>query len=254
MSVITPGIELFHGNTRWLNLRLRRYGQREAMDVSTAQRIAVEFAKIGEAPLPPVYASRTAPGADWIGGRVPVLVSPADVTARIGSYDVSVTVFETPVERTAAVGRVEVLPRPVRGLLTLPNGNAYASSNVMAMVNAGAYTIPMGAPVAATGGGLVLAQGAGPARPADGIAVAPTGPGSTCLYIASGQVRLVDWTPVFGSGSLPAGAAELWLGAAAGSLTDTIPVAPAFALRQVVGDVGSDPQVLNVNISSGFVL
>jgi hypothetical protein len=254
MSTVTPGIELHLANTRWVPLRLRKYGSRDSFNVSSAQKIAVEFAKIGEAPLPAIFASRTAPGADWIAGKVPVLVSPADLTARVGSYHVSVTIYDSPTEMTASMGRIEVLPRPVAGMLTLPNGNSYASTNVMAGLNAGAYTIPMGAPVAVTGAGVVLASAAPGGLPCDGLAIADTGPGATCLYIAIGQLRIADWSVVFGSGSLPTGAPELWLSTDLGKITDVEPQTPSYALRQVVGDVGNDPQVLNVAVTSGFVL
>lgn len=254
MSSVIPGLELYLGNVRWLNLRIRRYGQREAYSVSNAQKIAVEFAREGEAPLNPIFASRTDPGADWIAGIVPVLVSPADLTARIGSYDVSVTIFDTPVELTASLGRVEVLPRPIAGQLTLPGGGSYAATQVLSARNAGAYTIPAGAPVGSTSSGVVLAlAGLGPI-PADGIAISAAAPGSTCLYIASGQVRLDDWSVVFGSASLPIGATELWLGATQGTITDVEPELPTYVLRQVVGDVANDGQTLNVNVSSGFML
>lgn len=254
MSTITPGIELYLANTRWLYLRLRRYGSRNPFNVSNVQKIAVEFAKIGEAPLPPVYASRTTIGADWIAGKVPVLVSPADVTARVGSYDISVTVFDAPIELTASIGRVEVLPRPVQGLVSLPNGNSYSATNVMAGVNGNAYPIPAGAPVALSGGGVRLALGGPGYIPADGVAIVDSSPGSTCLFISNGQIRMADWSTVFGLSALPVGAPELWLGAVQGTITDTEPTTGAFGLRQVVGDVGSDPQTLNVSVTSGFVL
>lgn len=254
MSVITPGIELYLGNTRWVNLRLRRYGVRTPMDVSSAQRIAVEFALSGEPPLPPIYASRMAAGANWIAGKVPVLVTPASLTARVGSYDVAVTLFESPLERTVAIGRVEVLPRPLRGLLSTSNGNAYVSANVFSMVNGGSVTIPTGAPIAGTAQGAVLAQAAGALLPAIGVAIADTSPRSTCLYIVSGQIRLSDWTIVFGSPSLPIGAPEIWLGSTAGTTTDDLPLAPTFGLRQTIGSVANDPQLLNVGVALGVLL
>ena len=253
MSTITPGIEVHLGNTRWLTFRLRRYGQRPAYSAAGAQKILVEFARVGEAPLTPIAASRAAPGADWIAGIVPVLISPADLTARVGTYDVAVTVYDPPVELTASVGRVEVLPRPVAGALPMPGGGSYASTNLQSATNASGALIPAGAPVARTSGGVTLARGFNPYQAADGIAVSACSPGATCLYIAEGQLSLPDWAPVFGTATLPLGA-HLYLGGAPGTLTATEPVAAPFGIKQVVCETDADPRRVSLSLDYGVVL
>jgi len=253
MSVITPGIELYLGNTRWLPLRLRRYGRREPFSVSGAQKIAIEFSREGEAPLPPIYASRSAVGADWIGGVVPVLVSPADITARVGTYYVTVTVFDPPVVLSASHGVVEVLPRPILGALPMPSGGAYTASQVLSGTNGSALTIRSGMPVHRSATGIVPAQAGTPYAFCDGVAIADTAPGATCLYIPEGAIRLTDWTPVFGSSALPIGA-TLYLGDPPGTITATLPVKPPSDLRQTVGMTDNDTQTLNVEIDHGVVL
>lgn len=245
--IASPIVDLMLGNTVYLNLRLRKRGVRGGLNVSSAQRIAVEFARNGEPPLAPVLASRTAAGADWIAGKVPVLVSPADLTARVGTYDVTVTVFDTPTEITATLGRVEVLPRPIAGALNLPAGGSYTATNVISATNVSPATILAGAPVARTPTGVVLANAGLQPLQADGVCIASTGPGATCLYISNGTVSFPDWSPLFGGASLPVGS-TFYLSDTPGMITTDLPDLPDYKLRQVIGETDVDPLKLYLSL------
>ena len=117
--------------------------------------------------------------------------------------------------------------------------------------------INAGSPVGAVSGGVAPASGASPVVSADGVAIVTTQPNTTCLYSATGQVRLADWTDVFGSPAL-AGATNLYLANAPGLITATepgiVPASPEYLLKQVIGNTTNDLQVLNVEIYAGFSL
>lgn len=244
-------IQAHLGNTRYIPFRLRRYGTRTYWDVTTADLIQVEFQRSADAaPLTPVQCSRSAPGADWNNGLVQCLISPADVTARIGSYSYTLSVFTPALEETAGGGVLEVLPRPIPTVL-LPGGDTYyVSTNIETGTNASGVTIPMGAPIARTNAGIVLASAADPDLDCDGICIAASGAGYACLFIPTGSLRLENWSAVTGTIALPGLPGDtIYLDYVTGRLTNVVPTLPDSAILQVIGEVGNDAQTLALQLN-----
>lgn len=252
MPVNRNNLQVYLGNTRYIPFRLRRDGMRTYWNVSGVTAIQVEYSRVGDpAPLTPIVCSKLAPNADWLAGLVPALVSAADVTARIGTYDYILTVFDGALVQTAGAGRLEVLPRPVNNFET-PSGS-WSSTNLQSGVNNSGKTILAGQPVALTAQGIVPANSAPDGiYPAVGVAVAVSEHGSICLYIPTGEITLADWTKVYGHVALVPGSI-LYL-APDGGITDTLPSLPEFEVMQIIGRVGDRPQALTVQIGYTVVL
>lgn len=244
-------LSIYLGNSRYIPFRLRRMSIQGYWNVTQFSDIEVEYRRIGDpAPLTPVSCSPLSPGAVWSAGLVPALVSPLDVTARVGTYEYTVTLYASGLELTAGAGRLEVLDRPVP-LFAGPGGISWASTNLMsypALTN-----IAAGQVVARTAGGMVLAN-AGPSYlQADGVAVADAIAGGMCLFINNGTLTMPNWTGIFGTTSLPLGG-QFYLDVAPGGLTVTVPTLPLSGLRQNVGETVTDPQTLSVTLNYTVIL
>jgi hypothetical protein len=246
-------IDTYLGNTKWVKFRVRRKNKNSYYDVTTASQIQMEVGRVGDlAPMTPIPCVPTAPGADWITGLVPVLISAGDVTARVGTYKYTLTIFNAPYEDTADSGFFEVRDRPVT-TYTLPGGggNQFTATNVNYGVNAGTSIIKAGMPVTRLATGVDLATAAPAYRQADGIAISDCIPGATCLYISNGSLRLSDWTDVVGTPALALGS-SYYVDNINGMMTTTVPDLPLYGLRQIVGETQNDTQTLY--LVSGMVV
>lgn len=238
-------LQVYLGNSRYIAFRLRKTGMVGFWNVSSYPSIEIEYRRVGDdAVLTPVGCSKLAPGSDWSTGLVQALITPLDVTARVGTYEYSVTLRSSPLEQTAGAGRLEVLDRPV-SLYSSPTGASWASTNLMSYVNASGSTIYAGQPVRYVAGGVTLADGSVATEIADGVCVADSASSTMCLFINNGQLTLPDWTRVFGSASLPTGS-DIYLGSVLGTLTAAVPTLPDFALLQIIGETASDAQTLSI--------
>jgi hypothetical protein len=238
-------IDTHLGNTKWVKFRVRRKNLNTVYDVSLSSQILLEVGRVGDpAPLTPIPCVNTAPGASWITGLVPCLLSAGNVTARVGTYKYALTVFNSPYEDTVDSGFIEVRDRPVTAY-ALPGGggNQFTATNVNSGINAGTSIIRAGMPIARLANGVDAAVASGAYLQADGIAISDCIPGSVCLYISNGSLRLSDWTAVFGAPSLPVGS-SLYLDKTTGHLTTTLPAIPDFSLLQIVGETQDSAQTL----------
>lgn len=246
-------LQVYLGNSRYIAFRLRKSGMTGFWNVSSYPAIEVEYRRIGDdAPLTPVACSPLTLGADWSTGLVQALITPLDVTARVGTYEYSVTLRSSPLEQTAGAGRLEVLDRPV-ALYESPSGVSWASTNLMAYPNASGGTIYAGQPVRHVASGVTWADGSSATEIADGVAVADSAASSMCLFINTGTLTLPDWTRAFGVANLPVGS-DIYLGPAAGTITAAVPALPDFALLQILGETASDAHTLSVALDYTVVL
>jgi hypothetical protein len=102
----------FEGNARNIVFRLRKKGQRDFFDVSTATKIQMELDDPEGDELAPIEADSGHSDADWSQGRVVVEITPGNLTANVGTYAYALTVFIGAEIVTAAAGHVEVAERP----------------------------------------------------------------------------------------------------------------------------------------------
>jgi hypothetical protein len=105
-------ITVHEGNIKAIPIRLRVKGTKLYWDVSAALQIKLEYEKGLGGEQAAVVCDENHPLADWSQGKVIVVVSPADVTAEVGSYPFSLTVFNGSEQVTAVTGHIEVLERP----------------------------------------------------------------------------------------------------------------------------------------------
>lgn len=246
-------LQLYIGNSRYLSFRLRHAGQVGVWNVSSYSTIEVEFRRVGDdVPMTPVACNELAPGADWSTGLVKALVTPMDITARVGTYEYAVTLYQTPLELTAGAGRLEVLDRPA-SLYSAPDGASWTSTNLMAFPNASGATIYAGQPVVHAYNGMILADGSDATKIADGICVSDSAASTMCLFINNGVLTLPDWSVPFGAAGFPVGT-TVSLGPTAGALTTSTPSLPTYALRQTLGQVANETQTLNIALDYTVVL
>lgn len=105
-------ILVYEGNTRNVLFELRKKGQRDFFDVSTASKIQFEVDNVDGVEQAPILADIAHPDADWANGRVIIVVSPSDVTATVGTRHYALTLFLGTEEITLVVGHIEVAERP----------------------------------------------------------------------------------------------------------------------------------------------
>jgi hypothetical protein len=243
-------IQAYLGNSRYIPFRLRRYGSRTYWNVTTADRVQAEFQfNASVAPLTPLQCSRSSPGADWNNGLVPCLITPADVTARVGSYSYTVSVVTGILKETAGGGVLEILPRPAPTAI-VQGETYYVSTNIETGTTATGVTIPMGAPVARTSAGIVLADASDADLDCDGISIAASSPGYACLYIPSGSIRLENWSAICGTVGLPGLPGDpVYLDFVSGRITSVLPSLPDSAILQVIGEIADDAQTLALQLN-----
>lgn len=240
-------IDASHGAWKTLRFRLRRKGTRDNWDVSGASRISLEVNRIGEPGMTPLDFSPSALGADWTNGLVIGELSPADVTGRVGSYEILLLAYTGTKPYPVLGGRIEVQRRPVFAPFGLPNGVTVLSEELLLGKNEGLVPILPGAPIARTITGIVLATGANPSPlHADGVAVAAIDPGNSGLYMTRGTLLREDWTDIVGTEDLVP-AENYYLGLDAGTMTLDTPAQPDYGLLQVIGE-SIDARALDINI------
>ena len=103
---------VYEGNTRNVRFELRKKGERAFFDVSAATKIQMEIDDPAGVEIAPIEADILHPDADWANGRVIVVVSPADLTASVGTRHYALTVFLGTEEITVITGHAEVAERP----------------------------------------------------------------------------------------------------------------------------------------------
>jgi len=110
----TPELRLvvYEGNVKALPFRLRVKGTKNFWNVAAATQILLEYEESAGSPKLQVPCDINHAQADWANGKVVAQVSPADVTAKVGSYPFSLTVFLGTEEITAVSGHIEVKERP----------------------------------------------------------------------------------------------------------------------------------------------
>jgi hypothetical protein len=243
-------MEALLGASKTYAIRLRRKGTTLNWDVSGATSIQLEVNLIGEPALAPIPFNPSAPGADFVNGRLVGTLGPTDVCARVGSYYCVITGVFSALEQPIAVGNIEVLPRPTSGPIPGPGGSYYNSTGILFGVNASA-TVPIlqGTPVGLTPAGLMPATALAPSPNvlvATGIALVTIPPLQGGLYITSGSLLLPDWTAIIGTPAFTIGV-PYYLSAVAGQLTTTFPTEPGSALLELVGQ-SEDGQTLDLQI------
>lgn len=244
-------LELYVGNRRSLSFRLRRKGTSGFVPLSSAQQIRLEYRNVNDQSLlAPVVADRLATGADWVNGRVVVMVDNTGLTARVGTYHAVLTVIQDGEDRTYPIGVIDVKQRPVPLASSDPITGvpvSYTANSLDAAVNVGDTAIIAGMPIARFGQGIVRADWNTLA--ADGVAISAADPGVTCLYVGPGaKVRRADWSYTSSTVSLPAEpSAAIYLGPD-GQYVSEEPVSPTAHMKQVIGEVAADGQTLLVTL------
>lgn len=238
--VSSAHIQTSVGASRTLPFRLKRARSTAYLDVSLATQIRLESQLVGEAAMPPVYAYNNDPGADWANGLVPITMTAADITARVGTYSFWLTVVMPAGPKPVVQGTIEVLPRPVFAPVPLPGGGVYVASTVFRGYNSSTTVmIKRGMLVTRLGSGAIgLSIAAGTYRRADGIAIADIPPETPGLFFSSGALDLPNWTAVLGSTTLVP-ATTYYLDKLAGRITATVPARPDWSLLQVIGESDS---------------
>ena len=85
-----PRVEIMQGNTIVIPFVLRLKGQKNGWDVSLATSITLEYELNGIAGTP-IVANSAFTGADWVNGKVPVIVGPI-ITSTVGTFSCVLTV------------------------------------------------------------------------------------------------------------------------------------------------------------------
>jgi hypothetical protein len=105
-------IVVYEGNARDITFRLRKKGQRDFFDVSTASKIQLELDSPKGVERTPIEADESHPNADWANGKVIVSVDNTNLSDVVGTHPYALTVFIGAEEITVVTGNVEVAERP----------------------------------------------------------------------------------------------------------------------------------------------